>query len=347
MKSTVHFFSLLLLFASCISPTEQEYALYGEAQGTTYTIKYWGDSLDNYQFEIDSLLKELDSSLSTYLPSSIISQVNEQDSTTVDVYFTDVFTSSVEINEITKGAFDPSVMPLVQAWGFGPNKAPEIDTSKIDSLRELVGLSRFGLSFSMRLDKQNKKQSLNYLQKTNKAVKLDFNGIAQGYSVDVLAAFLDQKQVPGYLIELGGEIKAKGKNINGAWWLIGIDQPDGHVKSRPLQATLALQNTAVATSGNYRKFYILNGKKYAHTIDPATGYPVTHSLLSVTVRAQECMRADAFATAFMVMGFEKSQQFLAKHQDLDLEAYFIYSNDDGQRISYATDGLSMVLDEDL
>ena len=347
MKSSLHLFTLLLLFSSCGAPPKDDYALYGEAQGTTYSIKYWGDNLANYQYGIDSLLRELDSSLSTYMPGSIISRVNEQDSAAVDDFFVTVFTRSIEINELTEGAFDPSVMPLVQAWGFGPNKAPEIDTSKVDSLRALVGLSQFGISSSTWLNSQNEKVAINYLIKAKKEIQLDFNAIAQGYSVDVLTAYLDSKQVNNYLVEVGGEVRAKGENAKENWWLIGIDKPEDHVKRRPLQAKLALQNTAMATSGSYRKFYELNGTKYSHTIDPATGYPVKHALLSVTVLAEDCMSADAYATAFMVMGLKKSRLFLSQHPDLGLEAYFIYSNEEGKRLTQATAGLSELLEEDL
>ena len=347
MKSSLHLFIIFLLFTGCGSFPKEEYALYGEAQGTTYSIKYWGDSLANYQYGIDSLLRELDSSLSTYMPVSVISTVNEQDSTVIDALFSTVFTRSVEINQLTEGAFDPSVMPLVQAWGFGPNKVPEIDTSKVDSLRGLVGLSQFVISLSTWLNPQNVKVDTSYLIKTKNEIQLDFNGIAQGYSVDILAAYLDAKQVHNYLIEVGGEIRAKGRNTKGDWWLIGIDKPVDLVKERPMQATLTLKNASIATSGSYRKFYELNGTKYSHTIDPFTGYPVKHTLLSVTVQAENCMSADAYATAFMVMGLKKSNLFLDQHQELGLEAYFIYSNEEGKRLTQVTAGLSELLDEDL
>ncbi|MBL4657368.1 MAG: FAD:protein FMN transferase [Flavobacteriales bacterium] len=337
----------ILLVLSC-NPKEEaaSFALYGEAQGTTYTIKYWGDSLRNYQTGIDSLLKELDSSLSTYLPESIISQVNIQQSTVIDNYLKTVFLNSFEIYEITDGAFDPSVMPLVRAWGFGPDDVPQIDTSLIDSLKSLVGLSQFS-SYSVRRDNQEISSDTSYMIKTQRNLQLDFNGIAQGYSVDILAAYMEERGSRNFLIELGGEIKAKGKNSEGERWKIGIDKPEEHAKSRPLQATLALKDKAIATSGSYRKFYELDGVKYSHTIDPSTGYPVKHTLLSVTVMTGECMHADGYATAFMVMGFEKSKLFLEQNKDLGLEAYFIYSDENGDRLTYATKGLEIILNEDL
>jgi len=346
-RLSIAFLIFLLAFSCNVPDGTTSYALTGETQGTTYSIKYWGDSLDNYQEGLDSLLLEIDSSLSTYLPGSIISRVNEGESTVVDAFFRDVFTRSVEINEITSAAFDPSVMPLVKAWGFGPDKVPEIDTSLIDSLRALVGLSKYGIYFSMRKNAENVNIDTSYLMKTDNAIQLDFNGIAQGYSVDVLAKFLENQGVKNYLIEVGGEIKGKGKNDSGKWWKIGIDKPEVLVEERPLQATLALKDRSLATSGSYRKFYELNGVKYSHTIDPFTGYPVTHSLLSVTVLAQDCMSADAYATAFMVMGVEKSRNFLAKNEALGLEAYFIYSDEDGQQLTYTTAGLVELVNEDL
>jgi thiamine biosynthesis lipoprotein len=265
----------------------------------------------------------------------------------VDAFFRAVFTRSVEINEITDGAFDPSVMPLVSAWGFGPAEVPQIDTTLIDSLRSLVGLSRFGIYFSLWKNAQNIKLDTSYLIKTINEIQLDFNGIAQGYSVDVLAAYLENKTVTNYLIEVGGEIKAKGANPSGERWLIGIDKPEDHLRERPLQATVALMDNAIATSGSYRKFYELNGTKYSHTIDPFTGYPVTHSLLSATVMTQECMSADAYATAFMVMGLNSSRRFLEQHEELALEAYFIYADENGKHLTYTTPGLEMLLNEDL
>jgi thiamine biosynthesis lipoprotein len=349
MSSKLSIVSLLALLAlSCNRPDEATtYVMVGDTQGTTYRIKYWGDSLANYQSGIDSLLLEIDTSLSTYLPGSIISQVNAQKSTVVDAFFSAVFTRSVEINKITGGAFDPSVMPLVSAWGFGPAEVPQIDTTLIDSLRSLVGLSRFGIYFSLWKNAQNIKLDTSYLIKTINEIQLDFNGIAQGYSVDVLAAYLEHKTVTNYLIEVGGEIKAKGANPSGERWLIGIDKPEDHLRERPLQATVALMDNAIATSGSYRKFYELNGTKYSHTIDPFTGYPVTHSLLSATVMTQECMSADAYATAFMVMGLNSSRRFLEQHEELALEAYFIYADENGKHLTYTTPGLEMLLNEDL
>jgi len=349
MSSKLSIVSLLtLLTLSCNLPDEATtYVMVGNTQGTTYRIKYWGNNLVNYQSGIDSLLLEIDTSLSTYLPGSVISQVNAQKSTVVDAFFRDVFTRSVEINKITEGAFDPSVMPLVSAWGFGPAEVPKIDTTLIDSLKSLIGLSRFGIYFSMWKNPRNIKVDTSYLIKTHNELLLDFNGIAQGYSVDVLASYLENKKVENYLIEVGGEIKGKGTNSVGQRWLIGIDKPEDHVRARPLQATVALMDNAIATSGSYRKFYKLNGTKYSHTIDPSTGYPVKHSLLSATVMTEECMSADAYATAFMVMGLKASRRFLEQHKELGLEAYFIYADENGKHLTYTTPGLKLLLNEDL
>jgi len=252
MSSKLGIGSIIILFSlSCnISEETTSYILVGDTQGTTYRIKYWGDSLANYQNGIDSLLSEIDTSLSTYFPGSIISTVNKQKSTVVDAFFRAVFIRSVEINEVTHGAFDPSVMPLVSAWGFGPAKVPQIDTSLIDSLKALVGLSKFGIYFSMWKNPGNIKVDTSYLMKTNNELKLDFNGIAQGYSVDVLANYLEKQGVKSYMVEVGGEITAKGTNSAGNRWLIGIDKPEDHVRKRPLQATIALKDHSIATSGS-------------------------------------------------------------------------------------------------
>ena len=333
--------SILFLLASCNPQSNTTLVtLWGEAQGTTYTIKYLDESSTDYQTEIDSILKDIDNSLSVYVPASIISRVNRGDSTVIiDKYFTDVFQKAMEVAERTDAAFDPTVAPLVNVWGFGFTEGTsDIDSAMIDSILYYVNYKLVRL--------ENHKTA-----KDKPRVMLDFNAIAQGYTVDVLGEFFENKGIDNYLIELGGEIKARGKSIpplggrKGGWWKIGIDKPVENINEREIEAVIELIDKALATSGSYRKFYEKDGIKYSHTIDPKTGYPVRHSLLSATVIAGDCMTADAYATAFMVMGIEKSKEFLKENKDLNLDVYFIYSNRVGEWETYYSSGLKDILNE--
>ncbi|MCH7859882.1 MAG: FAD:protein FMN transferase [Candidatus Marinimicrobia bacterium] len=235
--------------------------------------------------------------------------------------------------ERTDGAFDPTVAPLVNAWGFGFTEgASDVDSAMIDSILNYVNYKLVRL--------ENHK-----IAKDKPGVMLDFNAIAQGYTVDVLADFLESKGIDNYLIELGGELKARGKNQDEKWWKIGIDKPVENINEREIEAVIELKNKALATSGSYRKFYVKDGIKYSHTIDPKTGYPVNHSLLSATVLANDCMTADAYATAFMVIGIEKANAFLKENKDLDLDVYFIYSTEEGLWKTYYSKDLEEVIVE--
>src|SRR5690606_17770309 len=252
---------IAILFIQCGEQKENTIQFSGEAQGTTYQITYLSESGENYQEQVDSILKVIDLSLSTYVPSSIISLINSNSSATVDQHFLNVFNAAQEISANTNGYFDVTVGPLINAWGFGSSKKENVDSSLFDSLLKNVGYELVQL--------ENDK-----LVKKNPALMLDFNAIAQGYTVDVLADFLEEKDIQHYLIELGGEVKAKGRKKNDELWTVGIDQPnEKQTEGRPLQAVIQLDNGALATSGNYRKFYIENGQKYSHIIDPHTGYP--------------------------------------------------------------------------
>ncbi|MEJ7778666.1 MAG: FAD:protein FMN transferase [Daejeonella sp.] len=321
---------LLVLATACSSNKESLIKIDGEAQGTTWHIAYLSDQGTNYKSGIDSLLTALDSSLSTYLPASIISRINSNDGeVTVDRYFVEVFNKSMEVSKKTGGLFDVTVGPLVNAWGFGFTKKANIDSAMIDSLLDLVDYKMLSLQG-------------NKLVKTKPQIIIDFNAIAQGYSVDILADFLESKNINNYLIELGGEIKAKGKK-NGESWKVGIDQPDeNNTTERRLEAIIELNNKALATSGNYRKFYEEDGEKYAHILDPRSGYPAKQNLLSATVLASDAITADAYATAFMVMGLSASKEFLSEHTDLNLEVYFIYSEDNSWKI-YSSESLKKLI----
>jgi len=329
MKNTFFLLLFILLFTSCNQKKFVKFS--GFAQGTTYSISYYDSEGKNYQSEVDSILKGFDRSVSIYDSTSLISRVNKSDKPIkIDKYFSEIFNKAYIVSEQTNGAFDVTVGPLVNAFGFGFKNKVKINKTLIDSLKKLVNY-------------KNVKIENEYIIKNNPAICIDFNAIAQGYSVDVISKFLESMEIENYLIEIGGEVFAKGTKDKGKQWNVGIEKPDENSKQRELKATVFLKDKALATSGNYRKFYVENGIKYSHTIDPYTGYPVKHSLLSVSVIAGNCTDADAYATAFMVMGLDKSLIFLKEHKEL--EAYFIYSDIKGNMRTYETEGLKEFLTE--
>ena len=313
MKFTFLTIIIFFLVINCKQDTRKAIKIAGEAQGTTYQITYFSENNSNFKDGIDSILKRIDLSLSTYVPGSIISKINNNDTgVTVDDHFKEVFNKAMEVSKKTQGSFDVTVAPVINAWGFGFTRKGEADSAMIDSLLDFIGYSMVRLEG-------------NKLIKVKPQVILDFNAIAPGYTVDVLASYLESKGIVDYLIELGGEVITKGKKYRDGYWTVGIDKPNEiQTEGRPLQAIIKVKDRALATSGNYRKFYVKNGKKYAHIIDPYTGYPAKHNLLSATVLAAECMAADAYATTFMVMGMEKSKQFISEHEELHLDVFFIY-----------------------
>jgi thiamine biosynthesis lipoprotein len=314
----------ILLLISCHRGINNTIKISGAAQGTSYHITYLAGQHSNYREEIDSIFKGIDLSLSTYNTGSIISRINRNDTTvTVDEYFSDVFNKSMEVSEKTKGLFDVTVAPIINAYGFGFTKREKVTNSLIDSLLRFIGYKKVRL-----VDKK--------LVKEIPQVMLDFNAIAQGYTVDVLASFLENKGINNYMVEVGGELRAKGKKPDDSYWSVGIEQPnETNTDGASLNAVVKIKDKSLATSGNYKKFYIEDGKKYAHIIDPFTGYPSKNNLLSTTVITENCMTADAYATAFMVMGLEKSKQFLSENKDLNLEVYFIY-DENGEWKTYSS-----------
>ncbi|MDX9907278.1 MAG: FAD:protein FMN transferase [Bacteroidales bacterium] len=323
---------LILLSVSCFTP-DKKVMLRGEAQGTYYAITYFDRTGRNFQPEIDSILRRFDLSVSLWEPASILSRINNGDSTTIpDEWFTDIFNRSVDIAEKTGGAFDFTVGPLVNAWGFGFRNKIRLDSAKVDSLRELVDYRTVGLYEGK-------------IVKRDPRVQFDFNAIAQGYAVDVLGNFLASEGISNFLIDIGGEVLGKGQKPDGSDWLVGIENPStDSLSERTLNARVKLSGKALATSGSYRKYYEENGVRYSHTIDPKTGYPVRHSLLSVSVLAGDCATADGYATAFMVMGFEKAKDFV--ENEPELEAYFINASEDGLFETYATKGFMSLLISD-
>ncbi len=319
--------------ASCSRQPKPNYISFGGfTQGTTYSITYESPDSLIYDEEIEILLANFDSSLSTYNKQSVITEINNNQSNIADYYLQTVFKKSEEVYKKTKGAFDITVAPLVNAWGFGFKNKSEITNSLIDSLLELVGTHKICLKDSL-------------IIKSDPRIMIDMNAIAQGYSVDVVADFLEKKGIGNYLVEIGGEVKTKGVNQKQKPWRIGIDRPEDNnmIPGENLQAIISLSNKSLATSGNYRKFYEQDGIKYSHTINPKTGYPVTHSLLSATVIADDCMTADAYATAFMVMGLEKAYDLAEKLPNI--EAYFIFSDENGRYSIKSTSAMKQWVEE--
>ncbi|TSA27259.1 MAG: FAD:protein FMN transferase [Bacteroidetes bacterium] len=331
-----YFFPLLLALMSlvgCDRPgTPGKFQFTGEAQGTYYAVTYYDPLNRDLRPSVDSLLKEFDQTASLWVKNSMINRVNNNEEVAVNADYLELFRISQEVSEATGGSFDITVGPLVNAWGFGPDQAPSIAPGTVDSLMPLVGF--------------RKVQILNHrVLKADPGIKLDFNAVAQGYSVDLISQFLESKGIENYLVDIGGEVYAHGTKPDRKQWLVGIEKPsDDRSSSRKLSAELPVTNRAVATSGNYRKYYERDGIRYSHTIDPHTGYPVTHSLLSVTVVADRCGYADAYATAFMVMGPDSAMQFLAGNRE-GLEAYFILSGPDGSYKTVMTEGLKQSLTE--
>lgn len=327
--------ALLVLLVSCgeTPPVKQKIVVQGYAQGTTYNVSYISENGIDYQRSIDSLLIEIDNSLSTYQKKSLISKFNQSDSIgAADELFKAVFDISKSVYGQTNGLFDPTIAPIVNAWGFGFENLYATDSSTIDSLLAFVDFNKITIV---------KTQVL----KEERGMMLDFNAVAQGYSVDVLADLLEKKGIENYLVEVGGELKAKGLNLNDTLWRIGIDRPLPDLAEREIEAIINLENKALATSGNYRKFYEKDGVKYSHTINPKTGYPVEHNLLSATVITTSCGYADAYATSFMVMGFQESKVFLSAHNEI--EALLIYNDEKGDLQTFITPGLTKFIELNL
>lgn len=345
MKNVLYF-ALLFFIYSCSNNSDSKsvsntdsvkkstpiYAyLEGNTQGSTYHIKYKINDDSIKQQEIENIFKEIDNSLSIYIDNSIISRINNNDSTVItDKYFEDVFAMSDSVNKISNGLFDITVGPLVKAWGFTPGGHKKINPQQIAKLKSNIGFNKIKLV--------NHK-----LIKASPNIILDPNAIAQGYTCEVVANFFENKGITDYMIEIGGEIKIKGLNDKGESWRIGVDKPikEDVNSERQLQTILAITNNSVCTSGSYRKFIEENGIKYSHTINPITGYPTHHNLLSVTVVTPNCTYADAVATSLMVMGLDDAKKFIQNHKEI--EAYLISSNKKGEFETWCSDGLKSLI----
>jgi len=306
----------------------------GGAFGTSYSLTYLSDKPLDFQKEIDSVFDAVNRTLSTYIPNSEISKINRGDSTVVvDAMFREVFELSKEIYGKTNGYFDPTVGVLVDAWGFGPGQQMELDSLKVDSLLQYVGFDKVELTEE------------NTIKKSNPGIHLDFNAIAKGYAIDRLAKLMDQKNIDDYLLEVGGEVVAKGTNrIKEKEWVVGIDDPQMD-ETRKLSLLINLKDRALASSGNYRKFRTdpLTGKKYVHTVDPKTGFTKNANTLGVTALAETCGMADAYATGIMAMDLDEALKLLTSERELDV--FIVYIDDKGDPQQFMTEGFKSLIVE--
>ena len=314
----------------------------GKTMGTTYSVKYKDLHKEDYQPTIDSLLKAINEDVSTYIPSSTISKFNQSKQgisldTASHRHLLANWKLAKFVFEASGGKFDPTVMPLVNFWGFGyagREKVESVDPQTIDSLLSFVGMNRLQL-ISDHAQLQ--------LKKDRPGIQLDFSACAKGYAVDQVAALLAQNGISDYLVEIGREVKAHGVNDRGEVWNIGISLPEDDAPPNAIHSVTPLKNKALATSGNYQNFYEVAGQKYAHTINPTTGYSELNQLLSASVYAESCGLADGFATAFMVMGLEDAFQLASTIQEV--EAYFIYSDQSGSYQVRYTEGLNALFEQ--
>lgn len=310
--------------------TQVQQHVMGTTMGTIpYSIKYLAPEEDYFKKEVDSILVAFNQSLSTYIPDSEISNFNREDSITYQSGFMyPVLKMSQEMYVKSKGAYDPTVGPLVNAWGFGPKKKTMLDSAVVDSLLQIVGFEQ------VEFDELGAKKP--------KGTYLDFSASAKGYALDVIAHFLHARKIDNYMIEIGGEVRCQGQNQNQAVWKIGIEKPEMNQALGHAFATVFVNNRSLATSGNYRNYYEEDGRIISHTISPFTGYNVSHNLLSASIFAPNCTLADGYATACMVMGLEESIEMIEKLNGID--AFFIYSNENGELKSYATAGIESQID---
>ena len=320
-------FTIMLLLASC-DKQPQKVVLQGLAQGSYYAITYYDVEGRNFQPEVDSIFHAVDMSVNLWVDSSVICKVNRNEDVILDNIFIDNFNIAQQAAELSGGCFDPTIAPLVEAWGFSAKEGVEVTPEMIDSLKSLV-------------DYHNVRIEDGKVLKAHPAMKLDFNAIAQGYTSDMIGAFLESKGVTSYIVDVGGEIMARGCKPDGKPWVVGIEKPAADWDSeRVIQQRVELSDKGIVTSGSYRKYVERDGKRYSHSIDPMTGYPVDHQLLSATVIAETSVWADALASICMVMGMERSLELI---NSLDgVEAYYIFVNSQGELETLATNGFKLL-----
>ena len=328
MRKTFLVIMSLVVLASC-GTQPQKIVLQGLAQGSYYAVTYFDDEGRNFQREIDSIFHAVDMSVNLWVDSSIISKVNRNEDVTLDSIFIDNFNIAQEAAQLSDGYFDPTISPIVAAWGFSYKSDDSLTPQLIDSLRTLVDYRKVRIESGK-------------VVKENPNITLDFNAIAQGYTSDLIAKFLESRGIKDYLVDTGGEIMARGQKPNHQPWIVGIEKPAADKDAdRIVQTRITLKDKGLVTSGSTRKYVERNGKRYSHCIDPKTGYPVEHQVLSVTVMAENSVWADALASIGMVMGMEKS---LALFQSLDgVEAYYIFINEAGELETFASGGFKNLI----
>ena len=313
----------LAFLASCEKPPKK-IVLQGLAQGSYYAVTYYDAENRNFQPEIDSIFHAVDMSVNLWVDSSVISKVNRNEEVLLDSIFIDNFNIAQKAAQLSDGYFDPTISPIVAAWGFSYKSGDSITPQLIDSLKQLVDYRKIRI--------ENGK-----VIKENPDMKLDFNAIAQGYTSDLIAAFLESRGINNFLVDTGGEIMARGSKPNGQPWIVGIEKPAENWDSEQVvQTRIALRDKGLVTSGSTRKYVERNGRRYSHCIDPKTGYPVEHNVLSATVLAENSVWADALASICMVMGMEKSLPLI---ESMDgVEAYYIFINEQNELETFATEG---------
>ena len=318
----------LAVLASCGKQPEKV-VLQGLAQGSYYAVTYYDEQNRNFQREIDSIFHAVDMSVNLWVDSSIISKVNRNEEVALDSIFIDNFNIAQEAARLSDGYFDPTISPIVAAWGFSYKSGDSLTPQLIASLKQLVDYRKIRI--------ENGK-----VVKENPNMKLDFNAIAQGYTSDLIAAFLESQSIKNYLVDTGGEIMARGSKPNGQPWIVGIEKPAKNWDSEQVvQTRITLRDKGLVTSGSTRKYVERNGRRYSHCIDPKTGYPVEHNVLSATVMAENSVWADALASICMVMGMEKSLPLI---ESMDgVEAYYIFVNEQNELETFATEGFRELL----
>ena len=314
---------LAMTIASCVKQPEK-IVLQGLVQGSYYAITYYDEQGRNFQKEIDSVFHAVDLSVNLWVDSSVICKVNRNEEVELDAIFIDNFNVAQKAAELSGGYFDPTISPLVSAWGFSAKNGDSITPQLVDSLKRLVDFRKVRIEDGK-------------LIKENPSIRLDFNAIAQGYTTDLVSALLDSKGVKSYLVDVGGEIFARGNKPDGNPWMVGIEKPAPNWDSeQEVQERVQLSDQGIVTSGSYRKYVERDGKRYSHCIDPMTGYPVDHNLLSATVVAENATWADALASVCMVMGMERSMEII---NTLDgVEAYYVFVNDRNELEVKVTEG---------
>ena len=328
MKKIVILMIGLMALSSCVRQP-RKMVLQGLAQGSYYSIIYFDTEGRNFQYEIDSIFQAVDRSVNLWVDSSVISKVNRNEEVTLDDIFIDNFNIAQKAAQLSDGYFDPTISPIVAAWGFSYKSGDSLTPQLIDSLRQLVDYRKVCI--------KNGK-----VVKEHPAIQLDFNAIAQGYTSDMIASFLETQGIKDYLVDTGGEIMARGGKPNGQPWIVGIEKPAKNWDSeQEVQTRVVLRDKGLVTSGSTRKYVERDGKRYSHCIDPKTGYPVEHQVLSVTVMADNSVWADALASIGMVMGMKRSLPLIEAMDGV--EAYYIFVNGQNEMETYATEGFKALI----